>query len=87
MLPLGVVGMSWAGLQDAAGNAVGGTVAATWNVSRQQTVGNDVPVGSFFRSMALDSSGVPHFVRQRPADGNLELMKLGANGYAPLGLR
>ena len=42
-LPLGIAGLSWGGLQDAAGNAITGTVAATWDVDRSQRVGPNLP--------------------------------------------
>jgi hypothetical protein len=38
-LPLGTAGLTWGGLGDAAGNAIAGTVAATWEVDRSELVG------------------------------------------------
>ena len=84
-LPLGTVGLSWGGLSDAAGNAVTGTLGVTYPVQRHQVVAADVQNGSNFLSFTLDANGVPHFVRTNQATGNLELMKLGPNGDAPLG--
>jgi hypothetical protein len=39
----GIVGLSWGGLRDAAGNAVTGTVAATWPVARAHVAAPDLP--------------------------------------------
>ncbi len=41
-LPAGIAGLSWGGLQDAAGNAITGTVAATWDVDRSSFVGPEL---------------------------------------------
>ncbi len=46
-LPAGTLALGWGGLRDAAGNAVAGTVAATWQVDRSAFVG---PLLSHFSS-------------------------------------
>ena len=38
-VPLGLVGLNWGGMRDFAGNAVTGTVGATWSVDRSEQVG------------------------------------------------
>ena len=55
-LPAGVVGLSWGALQDAAGNPITGTIAATWNVDRSSFVGpalSHVEDGADFMGAAL----------------------------------
>lgn len=61
-LPIGVAGLSWGGLHDVAGNAVTGTVAATWNVDRSTFAGPElghVEFGGDFigAALAIDVDG------------------------------
>jgi hypothetical protein len=53
-MPFGTAGLSWGGLRDAAGNAIAGTVAATWEVDRSDLVG---PALSHASSTINDSMG------------------------------
>jgi hypothetical protein len=53
-LPLGTAGLSWGGLRDAAGNAIAGTIAATWEVDRSDLVG---PALDHASSTVNDSMG------------------------------
>ena len=83
-LPLGVVGLSWGALQDGAGNAVTGTVAATWNVTRVTNLG---VVGLFSNSrlvVATNSAGTVFRLR-RASDGSLEASRLDGSGFVALG--
>jgi hypothetical protein len=84
-LPLGVVGLSWAGLRDAARNAVGGTVAATFQPARQQQL--------YFRAnefsdsppaIAMDGAGRVIHARAL-ADGTIEVARFDSPGFTLLG--
>jgi hypothetical protein len=85
-LPLGVVGLSWGGLQDGAGNAVAGTLAATWNVARTTNVAS---VGDLFSNstfvIATNSAGTVFALRRRTSDGNLVMSRLDATGLVQVG--
>jgi hypothetical protein len=83
-LPLGTVGLSWGGLQDSAGNAVAGTLAATWNVARVTNLG---AIGLFSNSrfeIATNSAGTV-FALRRASDGSLEASRVDSSGFVPLG--
>jgi len=82
--PFGIVGVSWGGLQDAAGNAVAGQVAATWSTKAFVRAGN-LAFGGDGIAAAVDANGVLFALRMRPSDGNLEVVALGASGFTPVG--
>ncbi|HMC70671.1 MAG TPA: Ig-like domain-containing protein, partial [Mycobacteriales bacterium] len=84
-LPIGVAGLSWGGLQDAAGNAITGTVAATWNVRRFAQVGDGIRFSGPSMGAVIDANGVPFLVRRRQADTNLEVITLSSGVFVPLG--
>jgi hypothetical protein len=84
-LPLGTVGLSWAGLRDAAGNAPAGTVAATFQTARQQplfgraNVFSDMPP-----AIALDSAGRVIHARALE-DATVEVARFDGPGFTLLG--
>ena len=83
-LPLGVVGLSWGGLQDSAGNAVAGTVAATWNVARVTNLGAFGDTPSNF-VVTTNSVGTVFTLRRRGSDGGLVASRLDSSGFVQLG--
>jgi hypothetical protein len=85
-LPLGTAGVSWGGLHDAAGNAVTGTVAATWNVSRSARLGPDLELASGSTlAMTTDSAGGVYVVRHLAPSGDLQGLRLDGTEFVPLG--
>lgn len=86
-LPIGVAGLSWGGLSDAAANAITGTVAVTWNVARSSPLGADFALGGVndIFSMAADAGGVPHIVRKVQGSGDLQAMRFDGDQFVPLG--
>lgn len=87
-LPFGIASLSWGGLHDAAGNAVTGTVAASWNVSRTAQVGADFLLennGGTPLAFAINVSGTIHAVRQRPDTHNVEVLRFDGAAFVPLG--
>ncbi len=85
-LPLGIAGVSWSGLHDAAGNAVTGTIAATWNVSRSVTVGVDLPLeSSSALAMTTDSAGVIYVARHLAPNGELQALRFNGTEFVVLG--
>ena len=86
-LPQGVAGLSWGGLHDAAGNAITGTVAASWTVSRSAQLGADFLFkGNGTRmAFATNAAGVIHAVRQRVDDGNVQVLRFDGSNFVPLG--
>lgn len=88
VLPIGIAGLSWAGLHDPAGNAVTGTVAASWNVSRTAQVGADFLLeftGGTPLAFAVNAGGTIHAVRQRPDNHNLEVLRFDGAAFVALG--
>ena len=83
-LPLGVVGLSWGGLQDGAGNSVAGAVSATWSVARVSNLG---VIGLFSNSRLVVATNVAGtvFRLRRASDGSLEASRLGGSGFVALG--
>ena len=84
-LPLGVVGLSWGGLQDGAGNAVAGTLAATWSVARTTNIGAFDLFSNSRLAIASNSAGTVFTLRRRASDGNLEAARLDGTGLVPIG--
>jgi hypothetical protein len=87
-LPIGIASLSWGGVHDAAGNAVTGTVAASWNVSRTTQIGSDFEFenkGSTSLAFAVDASGTIHAVRQRPDTHNVEVLRFDGSDFVALG--
>jgi hypothetical protein len=84
-LPLGVVGLSWGGLQDAADNAVAGTRAATWNVARTANLGALGLFNNTRLSIATNSAGTLFALRQRVSDGNVEASRFDGAVFVPIG--
>ena len=85
-LPLGEASLSWAGLHDPAGNAIAGTVAASWSVSRSQNLGQDLPhTQSANLLFTTDSNGVAFVVRRKPDDGNLQALRFDGTQFVPIG--
>jgi len=82
-LPLGTVGLSWGGLQDGAGNAVAGTVAATWNVARTATL-TSFPIASSL-TIASNAAGTVVELHRRRPDNQLEASRLDGAARVPLG--
>jgi hypothetical protein len=87
-LPIGVAGLSWAGLKDAAANPITGTVALTWNVSRSSQIGSDIQLGGNLDAMAMaaDANVVAHVLaRTAIGSGDLQLRRFDGNQFVPLG--
>ncbi len=84
VLPLGVAGLSWGGLQDSAGNAVAGTVAATWNVARTASLGGFGDVTGRL-GIATNSAGAVFAVHKRSGDGGLIASRFDGSSLVPLG--
>ncbi len=87
-LPIGIASLSWGGLHDAAGNAVTGTVAASWNVSRTTQIGADFVFenqGGTSLAFAVNAGGTLHAVRQRPDTHNVEVLRFDGNDFVALG--
>lgn len=87
VLPIGIAGLSWAGLHDPAGNAVTGTIAATWDVSRAAQLGGDFEfIGSGTRmAFAANSAGVVHAAFQRKDDLSVQVRRFDGSDFVPLG--
>jgi hypothetical protein len=83
-LPLGTAGLSWAGLQDAAGNAVTGTIAATWNVQRFQAVDSFLYDRDLI-AMTVDETGTPWILSPRRTDGMLQVTTLRGGTFVAVG--
>jgi Bacterial Ig-like domain len=84
-LPIGVLGLSWGGLADAAGNAVSGTIAASWNVSRTLQLGSSFNVNRRMR-MTIDAAGVPYVVGQFHGD-DVSVLRFDGSDFVPMGPR
>ncbi|MEO8081516.1 MAG: Ig-like domain-containing protein, partial [Caldimonas sp.] len=87
VLPIGIAGLSWAGLHDPAGNAVTGTIAATWDVSRATQLGGDFEfIGNGTRmAFAVNSAGVVHAAFQRKDDLSVQVRRFDGSDFVPLG--
>jgi hypothetical protein len=85
-LPIGEASLSWSGLHDAADNAVAGTIAVSWNVSRTQRLGSDFELqqGSNLY-FTTDGNGIAYAALHLPADGNLQLLRFDGTEFVPLG--
>ncbi len=85
--PLGIASLSWGGVHDAAGNAITGTVAASWTVSRSSVLGADFEFkGQGTRlAFALSTTGVPHAAFQRADNGNVQLVRFDGSDFVRLG--
>ncbi|HEX7439437.1 MAG TPA: hypothetical protein VF319_05005, partial [Caldimonas sp.] len=85
-LPIGVASLSWGGFSDAAGNAITGTVAASWNVARSSQLGADFHFrfGSSV-AFAANAAGVVHAVQQNDGDGNVQVLRFDGSNFVPFG--
>ena len=84
-LPLGVAGLSWGGLFDSVGNAVAGTVAATWSVARVQSLGAFSLFNNSRLTITTNSAGTVFAQRQRAGDGNVEALRFDGAAFVPIG--
>jgi hypothetical protein len=85
-LPIGTASVSWGGLHDATGNAVSGTVARSWNVSRSARLGSDLSIKSATNAgLTTDSAGVAYLLRLQADTGDLEALRFDGTGFVPLG--
>jgi hypothetical protein len=85
-LPLGLASVSWGGLHDATGNAVTGTIAASWSVSRSARIGADLPIQSATTlTMTTDHTGVAYVLRLMPGTGDLQALRFDGSDFQPLG--
>jgi hypothetical protein len=81
-VPLGVVGLSWAGLKDAATNNITGTVAATYGVSRTPLLFVQAQATLDRPALAINSSGqvVAAWSGSRSAAADPFLLHVGVRG-------
>ncbi|MGZ5687967.1 MAG: hypothetical protein ACXWIQ_09635 [Caldimonas sp.] len=85
-MPIGVASLSWGGLHDAAGNAVTGTVAASWNVARAAALGAAFDFKLFGTvAFATDPGGVVHVLRQREDNGNVQMLRFDGTSFVSFG--
>jgi hypothetical protein len=82
-LPLGTVGLSWGVLQDGAGNAVTGTLAATWTVARTTTL-TSLGIGSPL-VLAANAAGTVFELHRRSADNQLVASRVDGSALVPIG--
>ena len=89
-LPIGVASLSWGGLRDAATNAVAGTLAVSWDVSRTSRVAaefeyqNDPGVGHTV-AYAVDGADVAHALRQENGFGNVHALRSDGTNFVVFG--
>ncbi|HET9863462.1 MAG TPA: Ig-like domain-containing protein [Steroidobacteraceae bacterium] len=84
--PLGVASVSWAGLQDATGNAVSGTIAASWSVSRSARLGPDLALQQSTNFTPItSSSGDAYALRLTPDTHDLQALRFDGVEFVPLG--
>lgn len=84
--PLGVASVSWGGLQDAAGNAVTGTIAASWSVSRSARFGSDLALQTSTNfTTTTSSSGEAYALRLTPDTHDLQALRFDGVEFVPLG--
>lgn len=90
-LPIGVAGLSWGGLSDAATNPITGTVAATWNVSRSTSLGADFGRNDqTAQPIAVNASGVVHILHEKIVTGqiyggDLQVLRFDGNQFVAMG--
>jgi len=83
-LPLGVAGLSWGGLKDSAGNAVAGTVAATWNVARTALLAEFGDQAGRV-GIATNNAGAVFELHKRNSDGALVVARFDGSAFVPFG--
>jgi len=83
-LPLGVAGLSWGGLKDSAGNAVAGTVAATWNVARTALLAEFGDQAGRV-AIATNNAGAVFELHKRNSDGALVAARFDGGAFVPFG--
>jgi len=83
-LPLGVAGLSWGGLEDSAGNAVAGTVAATWNVARTALL-SEFGDQAGRVGIATNNAGAVFELHKRNSDGALVVARFDGSAFVPFG--